>query len=247
MFIGSELTRFFDDCRNLADEEELRLILADMTRRLGFEQFALNHHVDLVGPPTDAIMLMNYDPAWIDRSLSQGYHLDDPVHAASARSAFGFAWHDVPFMIRMSGRQRKILDEARAYGLRDGFTVPVHVPGEYRGTCSFGAHHVDLTLERKIMAQLVGVGAFESARRLVNRRRGGRPQPIPRLSQRQLDCMALVALGKSDDVIGQLLGRAPSTVHQHVGEAMRRYSVSTRVQLIVRALFDGQIVFNSLF
>ncbi|MDB5724237.1 MAG: luxR [Novosphingobium sp.] len=59
--------------------------------------------------------------------------------------------------------------------------------------------------------------------------------------------MALVALGKTDDVIGQLLGRAPSTVHQHVGEAMRRYSVSTRVQLIVRALFDGQIVFNSLF
>ncbi|MDB5724236.1 MAG: hypothetical protein JWQ16_990 [Novosphingobium sp.] len=163
MFIGSDLTRFFDDCRTVANEDELRLILADMTRRLGFEQFALNHHVDLIGPPTDAIMLMNYDPAWIDRALSQGYHLDDPVHAASARSAFGFAWRDVPFMIRMSARQRRILHEAWSYGLCDGFTVPVHVPGEYRGTCSFGARHVDLDQQRMIMAQMVGLGAFEAA------------------------------------------------------------------------------------
>lgn len=68
--------------------------------------------------------------------------------------------------------------------------------------------------------------------------------PVPQLTQRQLDCLLFVANGKSDWAIGKILGLSPATVHQHVGDAMRRYSVATRTQLVVRALFDSQICYN---
>lgn len=247
MHIGSQLVDFLVACNAVRGESELQKVLGLATRRMGFEQFALNHHVDLLGPPEDAIVLLNYAPAWIDRVLSNGYHLDDPVHAASEKASFGFYWRDLSDLVPLSKHHQLILDEARGYGLCEGFTVPVHVPGEYRGTCSFGARRIAVTPHLTACAQLVGLLAFECARRLVQARRGGSLQPIPKLTQRQRDCLPFVAAGKSDWVIGQLLGLAPSTVHQHVADAMQRYDVSSRIQLVVRALFDSQMVYNAAF
>ncbi|WP_198350988.1 LuxR family transcriptional regulator [Flavisphingomonas formosensis] len=247
MFIGSYLSDFLHECQNVRGEHELHALLCHATVRLGFEQFALNHHVDLVGPPEDAIVLLNYDPAWVERSLSRGYHLDDPVHVASARASFGFAWRDMGYYLQPNDRHRRILDEARHFGLCEGFTVPVHVPGEYRGTCSFSARNVSLTWDRVAATQLVGQLAFESARRLVRARRGEAPPSIPLLTRRQLGLLPFVAGGKSNWAIGQMIGLSAATVRQHLGDAMHRYGVATRTQLVVRALFDGQMVYNAAF
>ena len=247
MFIGSQLIQFSHQCSEIDHEEDLRALLAEITQQMGFEQFALNHHVDLVGPPQDAIVVMNYDPAWVEHALSRGYHLDDPVHAASTKAAFGFLWRDVPTLVRLSRRQRLILEEARGFGLREGFTVPVHMPGEYRGTCSFGARNIKIHRSLMLCAQMVGLCAFECARRIVQGRSAAVTEPVPELRPRQLDCLPFVASGKSDWAIAQILGLSPATVHQHVNTAMRRYGVSTRIQLIVRALFDSRIVYNAAF
>lgn len=246
MFIGPELTEFFQLCSAAQNEEDLQNILSNATICMGFEQYALNHHVDLAGPPGDAIVLMNYDPDWVDRAVTLGYHLNDPVHAASEKATFGFRWSEMRKWMPLSKRHEVILDEARSFGLCDGFTVPVHVPGEYRGTCSFGGRQPEMTTDVVACAQFVGLLAFESARRLV-RGRGGPPPGIPKLTQRQLDCLPFVASGKSDWVIGQILGLSPATVHQHVGDAMRRYAVGSRTQLAIRALFDSQIAYNAVF
>jgi LuxR family quorum-sensing system transcriptional regulator CciR len=56
----------------------------------------------------------------------------------------------------------------------------------------------------------------------------------------------LVAQGKSDWDIAQLLGIASDTVHQHIEAAKRRYGVASRTQLVVRALFDSQITFADI-
>ncbi|WP_363212617.1 hypothetical protein [Phenylobacterium sp.] len=39
------------------------------------------------------------------------------------------------------------------------------------------------------------------------------------------------------------MGISHETVHQHIESAKQRYQVSTRTQLVVRALFDSQITF----
>lgn len=130
------LLRGFADA---TDEGRLHAVLDEAVHALGFEQFAMGHHVDLTGPPRDAIRLTSYHADWIDESVERRYFVDDPVHKASVRCATGFLWSDIPTLIDVSGRQQCILERARRFGLVEGYTVPVPVPGEYRGTCSFGA------------------------------------------------------------------------------------------------------------
>jgi LuxR family quorum-sensing system transcriptional regulator CciR len=247
MYIDPLLSDFLNDCRQIQDEFQLRALLAEITASLGFEQFALVHHVDLAGPPSGAMILMSYNEGWIERAISKRYFVDDPIHAASTRTVTGFLWRDVPRMLSLSNRQERILDEARAFGLCEGLTVPVHSPGEYRGTCSFGTRALtDLSTNLLGAAQLVATFAFEAARRLLRDRwrQPGDLPVVPTLSPRQLDCVALVACGRGDGEIAHILGLSEPTVHQHINEAMRRYGVSKRTQLVVRALFDGQICYR---
>jgi LuxR family quorum-sensing system transcriptional regulator CciR len=245
MFIGPELMNFIAACAAVDSDAHLHDLLAAITVRLGFQQFALNHHVDLSRPPTDAISLMNYDQAWVDHAFSRRYHIDDPVHVASAKTGTGFWWSELPRLVDMTARQRRIIDEARGFGLTDGFSIPIHIPGEYRGTCSFGGVGLRHDDQTKWKAQLVGQCAFETARRLAVRRAGRPPGGVPPLSARQLDCLPLVALGKTDWEIGQILGVKKSTAHSHVTNMLGRYQVISRTQLVVHALLDGQMTYNA--
>jgi LuxR family quorum-sensing system transcriptional regulator CciR len=209
------------------------------------------HHVDLLGPPDDAIRLTTYNQSWIEVLLDRKYFIDDPIHAASQKTAVGFLWSDVGKMINLTDRQREILDTARKFGLRDGFTVPVHVPGEYRGTCSFGAETLEkLSAHALPTAQLIGTFAFEAARRIMRARRLRASNQvehlIPALTERQLDCVTLVAMGKTDWEISRILGISEATAHEHVESARKRYGVAKRTQLVIRALFDGQISFGDI-
>lgn len=235
---------------SVTDESELHEHLDRCAAELGFTQFAMGHHVDLVGPPQDAIRVTNYNPAWIERSLGEGYFVHDPVHLASTRTAMGFLWSDMPGMIRLTKRQRFILEAARPYGLSEGYTVPVHVPGEYRGTCSFGAASLDGLRDNGLpFANLIGTYAFEAARRIMRARSPfpERLEALPELTERQRDSLVLVARGKADPEIGVLLGISSATAHEHVENVRRAYGMAQRPLLIARALFDGQISFMEVF
>lgn len=66
------------------------------------------------------------------------------------------------------------------------------------------------------------------------------------LSPRQIDCVALVAQGKSDWEISQILGLGRDTVHEYVEGARRRYDVRRRTQLVLRAVRDGHLRIDAL-
>ena len=248
MPLGNDLQEFVRRCNLATSEEQLFELLDEATRQLGFAQFAMTHHVDLAGRPSDSIAMATYDRNWVETLIEQKYYLDDPIHAASAKTAVGFLWSDVSKMINLTDRQKQILDAARRFGLADGFTVPVHVPGEYRGTCSFGAPSLEkLKPDALPQAQLIGTFAFEAARRIIRARRTTElTVQVPPLTERQLDCVTLVAMGKTDWEIGRILGISQATAHEHVEEARKRYGVGKRTQLVIRALFDGQIAFSDI-
>jgi LuxR family quorum-sensing system transcriptional regulator CciR len=150
----------------------------------------------------------------------------------------------------LTRRQEEILNNAHLSGMGDGVTVPINIPGEFAGSCSFCMRMGrDIPLSSLPTAQYLGCFAFQAARRLVEKQITVKPaieEAQQRLSPRQLDCVILAGRGKSDRDVGQLLGISGQTVHQHMEEAKRRFNVATRQQLIVRALFDSQITFADL-
>lgn len=66
------------------------------------------------------------------------------------------------------------------------------------------------------------------------------------LSPRQIECVALVAQGKSDWEIGQILGLSRDTVHEYVEAARQRYGVRRRTQLVLWAVRDGHLNIDAL-
>jgi LuxR family quorum-sensing system transcriptional regulator CciR len=55
-----------------------------------------------------------------------------------------------------------------------------------------------------------------------------------------------VAQGKTDWEISKILGLKEDSITKVINAARRRYDVANRTELVVAALFDGQISFNTV-
>ncbi len=227
---------------------ELHDLLGSATTMLGFDYYALVHHASRFAAGPDPIRILDYPELWTDVITARGYFTDDPVFAASEKSVAAFAWDDLGDIIELTPRHLEILEAARTAGLGDGFFIPVHIPGEYTGSCRFAVRTGrDLPTAVFPAAQYVGCFAFEAARRLARKPAKSKDEnSAQRLTQRQFDCLVLVAKGKSDWDIARLLGISDQTVHKHIEELKRRYRVPTRIQLVVRALFNSHLTFGDV-
>jgi len=208
--------------------------------------FALTHHVDFRHDGGVAIRLHNYPSSWAEWFDERGLGRTDPIHRASHLASVGFAWTNVPAMIKLTSEDRLIFEHAYHLGIGDGYTIPANVPGEMLGSCSFavrsGHRFPD---ELQLACQLVGGFAFEAARRLTGSRAIAVDQ-FPILTDRQRDCVLWAARGKTDWEISRILGVSHETVIQHLKHARERYGVQKRALLAVRALFDGLISFSDI-
>jgi len=222
---------------------QLRGLLCEAAWALGF------HHVLLQGA-CGQVWLADLPPGWTAVAPAPG----DAVLAAAAQSYAPFLWSDISRLMTLSRPQRDFLDAAHAAGIGAAVAVPVHRPrgaqdaGSYSvfaGCCSFLMKNgVPLPLESLAAAHYVGALAFDAAENL-REPKADIPRG-PQLTPRQRDCVVLVAQGKSDWEIGQVLGISESTVHKHIEDAKRRFGVSTRVQLVVRSLFDARLSFSDV-
>jgi len=237
---------FLRDVSETNTESELADALGVVSRELGFAYFALTHHVDMRRAVQPAIRLHNYPGDWVEYYDENSLGVSDPVHRASHLTSVGFAWSEIPRMIAMTPRDHEILMRGEGRGIGDGFTVPANVPGESNGSCSFAnPKGTPLREEDLPIAQLVGAFAFEAARKLWRVRALPQP-PLPRLTDRQRECILWVARGKSDWEISRILGIQHETVVRHLKQARERYGVGKRTMLAVQALFDGSISFTDI-
>lgn len=246
----SEVQAFIDISRGLQNPADLDNLLQAITRDMGFDHFALIHHVDLtpfeyeLGHMTSGqlVALSDYPEEWVNQYISEDIVTHDPVLLASHRTNVGFAWSDIPKLIAMKRAHVEQLERGRQAGIGDGFTVPSNVPGEANGSCNFVVKtgH-DLPAGELMMAQLVGSYAFEAGRSIVTHARTNRKTAVTKLSPRQLECIALIGRGKTDWEISRILGIGESTVKEYIEDARRRYGVTKRVQVVIRAIYDGHL------
>jgi len=241
-----KMGQFLELLDRVATADDLTLAMVEICALLGFQHFALTHHVDLVRVSAPAIRLHNYPAEWAAFYDEQGLGVSDPVHRASHLTGKGFRWSRIGAMIPLTAFDRRMLDLGRAQGIGDGFTVPANVPGEARGSCSF-ANATDLPLPEAMLlaAQLADTFDFESARRLwsVRTPHTGKCKP---LTDRQRDCVLWAARGKGDWEVSRILNLSEETVAGHIKQACERYGVNKRTSLIIRTLFDGTPTFSDI-
>lgn len=222
--------------------EQLRTLVDDAARELGFHYFALLHHSSLNGLISTRIRIDNYPEEWVSELVSRKLAAHDPVHSASRKTNSGFAWQDIGSIIRLGERHRTILARSRYHGIGAGFTVPANIAGEPSGSCSFAVRiGTELPSSRLLCAELIGAHAFRAARRILGL---PRTQDRPHLSRREIECLRLVAVGKSDWEAATILGISVETARQYLKRARAAYDVATRTQLVVHGLRDEWVSFE---
>ena len=244
---SQDVEEFVRQSRAVDDLDELRRLLEQTTREFGLGYFLLSHHVNVLGPRL--VQLSNYPEDWSNVMRRRAHFAIDPVIRACQKTAAPFLWSELERLLKLTSAQREILDGAARAGFGPGFTVPIHIPGECTGSGSFavrGGRELNSGIIPAV--QYVACFAFEAARRLsLVEDKLDRSMPrAPDLTQRQLDCIVLMAQGKSDWDTGKILGISQRTVQEHLDTARKRYSVGSRTQLLVRTLFDNQLGFQDI-
>lgn len=232
----------------VTDMAGLRPVIEQSCKRLGFDFYAVVHHIRFGRPSTDKVRLSNYPIEWLAQ-LREAENFREPVLAAAERTGRGFLWSELRKLVPVGDAEERYMARAARHGLVEGFAIPNHIPGETFGSCHFAvASKADFPLQSLPAAQALGTFAFEKARQILKEQAQPSEEyivPAP-LTERQRDCVLFAAKGKSDSVIADLLNIRRRTVNEHIEAAKRRYSVATRTQLIVRALFRSEICFSEV-
>ena len=245
-----DVNAFIADSRRCRTADDLRRLMESITSEMGFKAYAVFQHVRHFRWGDDTLLgLSNFPRPWLHQFFDNRFHEDDPVHIASYRTSVGFRFSEIDSLIELTPRQRDILQAAQREGIGDGFCVPAHIPGETAGTCTFVVGNGEALPEGNLpMAQLVGSFAYEAARRIQRAAAASRHACFiakrknpPAITSRQLECLVLVAKGKSDWEIAHILGIGPETVKHHIREVRERYEVGTRIQAAMRAISEGHL------
>ena len=250
----SDVQSFIDISRGLRNPADLAALLQSITKEMGFDHFALMQHVDLTPFEKELghmvtgqlIGLSDYPENWINQYIDDNIVAYDPVLLASQRTNVGFAWSQLDQLIDLKRPHFEQLERGRQAGIGDGFTVPSNVPGEANGSCNFVVKAGrELPAKELMMAQLVGSYAFEAGRSIITHAKTNIVEKT-QLSPRQIECIALVGRGKTDWEISRILGIAESTVKDYINDAKARYNVVKRVQMVIRAIYDGHLPLSEL-
>ncbi|TGX48729.1 LuxR family transcriptional regulator [Sphingomonas gei] len=144
----------------------------------------------------------------------------------------------------LTPHQRGWLDGERARGVDAGLVLPVQDSAgcpAYLSLFGFDESSIQSLIEKRAPEMAFLAGQFHAlAKRLV---------PIaewvgraPRLSNRELECLRLAALGQTVDESGQTLGISGRTVEFHLRNSLEKLGASSKLRAVVLAFGAGAAV-----
>ncbi|MEN3275224.1 MAG: LuxR family transcriptional regulator, quorum-sensing system regulator LasR [Massilia sp.] len=222
------------------DAEGWRRTLFSLARELGFEKvlFGLVHsrHEQF----ERAFLQSNYSTEWRERYDADRLAYVDPTVSHCLTSTLPVVWE--PELFGHSSEGRALYEEACAYGIRTGATLPVHGPNGEFGVLSFASDVApDARFACEIahtmpMLTLVRDYASASATRFLDQ---GSGEAAPRLTRRELEILNWVMAGKSSWEISMITRCSEATVNFHLANVRQKFNVSTRQQAVVKAIALG--------
>lgn len=100
---------------------------------------------------------------WLEYYGQQSYQLFDPLRQEAGRSHRSFFWSDLPLRVGpLKLEQRRILMDARDYGITNGFVCPLHLgDGRVRGVSMMGRDIDSADPMVRLALQMIGAALLE--------------------------------------------------------------------------------------
>ncbi|MCH8856480.1 MAG: autoinducer binding domain-containing protein, partial [Proteobacteria bacterium] len=130
------------------------------------------------------------------------------------------------------------------YGYRTGIAVKLHLPGNKLFMLGVDREEPLPANGPQLMQmigglQLLAAHALTAADRLLSPRIS--KTDMPRLTKRELDVLSWTSQGKTAWEVSVILGMSEKTVNFHLGNAMRKLSVSSKHQAVLKCVSAGLI------
>lgn len=207
----------------------------------GIRKLGYRHVPPLGAPDADVLRISSegYDEAIVRRYLNDKLYQVDPHYLHGLREAEPFYWDEIPRGGPESDRDRELRALERAAGRDRGVCIPVFGPNARNGLFNFG---LPFGPERLPAAD---VRRIKWACQLAHQRYCAilleNLGPPPDLSRREAEVLAWVARGKSNSIIGEILGISSHTVDAHLRRVYLKLGVFDRITATVRGLGVGLI------
>lgn len=221
------------------DAETLLRELSRALGRWGFEQVVL---LQLINPasarkPLPSYGITNYPDEWIARWFENERAMHDPILRFGAGARTAFEWDDARRYASHFGR--RLMDEGRDYGLRDGIGVPVTIPKLPTGLVAMPKGNVDLSPRDLLQIELLSIHAYTRFLQLSDTK----PEASgPELTERETVIMHYAAIGKTNWEIGEILSISSDTVGFHLKNITRKLNTSNRAHSVAVSMKEGRIL-----
>jgi DNA-binding CsgD family transcriptional regulator len=181
----------------------------------------------------------NWPPTWFDFYSKKMRGSDPIVHEARLRMR-PFTWQQLLTEGRAAELLPDILALAETFGWRDGVAVPIHGPSGYVALVSFAGQPPELGAQQLSILRTLAYEAHDRATEIAANLR----KYPPSLTKREIQVMAWVARGRTDDEIARILKISTNTAHTYIKQAMRKLGVRSRAHAVNEVLLHGLLEQN---
>ena len=227
---------FIDRLSSAADSNALREAMSQAATGLDLSCFAYLSVPERQGTP--ARLISNYPSDWTTRYLKSHYERFDPVIVRALSDPEPFKWGLGFGSTAPSNPQRELFEEAARFGIRCGFTVPIHDDRGPVAAVTFAADERSPQFERTI-TEHARVLQLMTMYFHAHVRRGLFPSRMIEgvsLSPREFECLEWASQGKSAWEIGRILGISRHTAATHLDNVKTKLGVRTIIQAVARLI-----------
>lgn len=226
------LSRFIDALAASVDAVSLHDALAHVGVDLGLPLFAYFHiSKQRRAPPT---LISNYQREWTNRYVDRRYDHLDPVIRYARILTEPFPWDPKAENARSTPRQREFFEEAKAFGIGSGFTIPIVSDARQFSAVTFASDAGAREVQRLITSHgsalhLISLLFHRRAEALAS---GGGQVAGVLLTRREVECLTWAMRGKSTWDTAQIVGIKPRTVTYHLDHVREKLEVKTITQAV---------------
>lgn len=222
-----------EDLQAQTDFGGVKKVVQSTFQSYGFDHFIISGLPEPGVRVEDLVLLSGWKTQWYDRYASGGYIHLDPVARHCFATSMPFDWSAAPYDAEFDLQARRIMQEARDFGMDDGLCIPVHLEAGALGAVSLVGQTGHLSASDRMELHMFALYAHGRLSFIANQ---SKRAPRRAITPREAEMLKWVAMGKTASEIADITGLSTRTVNQHCENAQRRMGTSNRMQTVVEAL-----------
>ena len=239
MFSQFDVTSVYRAITTAGTALQCTKVFIEALKPFGIDTMAAGE-VDLADKDLVVFFAIEWPESWRRFYLSSALHERDPVVGSLVDyGSTPFTWTDLRNDRRVSQLGTRALELSAQHGWTEGLVVPLPRGGTRYGLVSLVGRRGPFTGADVPPIALMSVWFHARVRELTPRQ--GFPVPPAGLTEREIQCLALVSRSYSDRRVAEELGISHATAKEHFENARRKLKSATRAQAIATAVSFGII------